>query len=609
MLTQKRPLRQSQLIFPWGIGQIIPFPEGECLMLCGLDAWENTSYENANDSYAEFIIKDERLAKLLQVKEFRLPPDYREYDIGNRNTRIKIPFVRFPQWHYCPRCGHMEKLSLYSPKLEICNDCSKQDKKYKWVKVIPVSFVAVCPSGHIQDFPFMEWVHQNKKPQEECKLTFKSGPFISVKCSCGEQNKLTAIFQDNILKNIIACQGKRPWLGEVDDTNKCSQDLKIVPISASNVYFPNVYSSIYLPNYEKEVRSRIGKILDKEWSYIAKKGIINQNYLEILSEKYNIDLPTLNSAAEQRLNNEKKRSSIISNNLSEEYYRLQEYLSIINGEGGDNQDFYVINYLPNFYNSIIYNYFSKISLIHKLRETRAFYGFSRIFPSDKKTLAEKKAELTKGENVDWLPAAVVYGEGVFLEFNKESIEKWENNNEILSRTERIKKHFYEVQKLRKLKIRKINPRFVLLHTFAHILINQFSTVCGYSSASLRERIYCNVEISETPMNGVLIYTASGDTDGSLGGLVRQGKTGNLESIVYSALQTASWCSADPICIQSTGQGPDSCNLAACHNCALIPECSCEEANRLLDRGMLIGTEEYPNIGYFSGFNSLEFGKE
>ncbi len=78
------------------------------------------------------------------------------------------------------------------------------------------------------------------------------------------------------------------------------------------------------------------------------------------------------------------------------------------------------------------------------------------------------------------------------------------------------------------------------------------------------------------MSGVLIYTASGDSEGSLGGLVRQGKQGNLETIVYNAIENARRCSSDPICIDSSGQGPNSCNLAACHNCALLRETCCEE---------------------------------
>ena len=39
---------------------------------------------------------------------------------------------------------------------------------------------------------------------------------------------------------------------------------------------------------------------------------------------------------------------------------------------------------------------------------------------------------------------------------------------------------------------------------------------------IRERVYCDLDYPDKPMNGVLIYTASGDSEGSLGGLVREG---------------------------------------------------------------------------------------
>ena len=110
------------------------------------------------------------------------------------------------------------------------------------------------------------------------------------------------------------------------------------------------------------------------------------------------------------------------------------------------------------------------------------------------------------------------------------------------------------------------------------------------------------------MNGVLIYTASGDSEGSMGGLVRQGQPGNLETIVNNAIENARWCSSDPICIDSIGQGPNSCNLAACHNCALLPETCCEESNMLLDRAMLIGTLNDPELGYFN-FRWESYGKD
>ena len=141
--------------------------------------------------------------------------------------------------------------------------------------------------------------------------------------------------------------------------------------------------------------------------------------------------------------------------------------------------------------------------------------------------------------------------------------------------------------------------FALLHALAHSLINQLSFDCGYGSASLRERIYCNVDLGSEPMSGILIYTASGDSEGTMGGLVRQGEPSRLLATLIAALRKAQWCSSDPICIETSGQGTDNANLAACHGCILVSETSCEEGNRLLDRAMLVGTLDDPDLGFFS----------
>ena len=140
-----------------------------------------------------------------------------------------------------------------------------------------------------------------------------------------------------------------------------------------------------------------------------------------------------------------------------------------------------------------------------------------------------------------------------------------------------------------------------------ILINQLSFDCGYGSSSLRERIYCDCDFPNKRMDGFLIYTASGDSEGTLGGLVRQGLPGRLETTFARALNKAAWCSYDPVCIESSGQGPDSCNLAACHGCAILPETSCEEGNRLLDRAMLIGSPSDQSMGFFSEYLKVAQG--
>jgi hypothetical protein len=101
------------------------------------------------------------------------------------------------------------------------------------------------------------------------------------------------------------------------------------------------------------------------------------------------------------------------------------------------------------------------------------------------------------------------------------------------------------------------------------------------------------------MNGLLIYTAAGDSEGTMGGLVRKGEAGNLESSVMAAISNSSWCSSDPVCLESKGQGTDSANLAACHACSLLPETSCEHGNRLLDRATVSGLPTNPEMGLLS----------
>ena len=203
--------------------------------------------------------------------------------------------------------------------------------------------------------------------------------------------------------------------------------------------------------------------------------------------------------------------------------------------------------------------------------------------------------------MNWLPAIVVRGEGIFLEINTDLIQAWMENPLVIERAGELRDNYNRLRVERGQPVRQINAKFLLLHTLAHLLINQLSFECGYGSSSLRERIYCNTEDETHMMNGFLIYTASGDSEGTMGGLVRQGNPGNLERIFIRALRKATWCSYDPICIESSGQGPDSCNLAACHGCTLLPETSCEEGNRLLDRTMVVGFPERPEAGFFGNF--------
>lgn len=205
----------------------------------------------------------------------------------------------------------------------------------------------------------------------------------------------------------------------------------------------------------------------------------------------------------------------------------------------------------------------------------------------------------KKQDTNWYPAYEVRGEGIFIEFDENAIFEWQKNNpEIQSRVDVLNEN-YRKSFIGQSKPRKITAKFLLLHTISHALIKQLSFECGYSIASLKERLYCSEIADGKQMSGIFIYTASGDSEGTMGGLVRQGCADTFPGIFKKAMEEAMTCSNDPVCGLSMGQGRDSLNLSACYSCCLIPETSCEEFNIFLDRGTIVGTYENREMGFYS----------
>lgn len=600
-------MRRSQLISPWGIGAIIPFPNDESLMIAGLDMWRY----NTKDT---FIIEDERLIKRLGVRELRWPPDFRDRSSDSVNFNLRIPAVRFPTWHYCPFCGTMQKTGYYT-KQPVCNayqwpnkrNCNPKSKYRR--RLIPERFVVVCPDGHIDDFPVAEWLHHGYKhpyDPDTCVIRRSTGGTsaaltgVFYECSCGAKKSISGATRPGALQNIgYICRGTKPWLGiEKDEENPCGRDdVKVLLRGATNVWFADTRSSIHIPTEDENTNRKILGILSQYFEFLNThriNGEWNREFINMLADKDSLDRDELYNAFVEK-NNNLMGLAEVSEDMSEDEYRLAEYEVLVKSSGSDILDFHSKNYPISMYDSVIQKYFNSISLVPKLRETRAFIGFSRLEPSNI-NIAERKKMLRLG-NGNWLPAIEVYGEGVFFEFNAEVLKEWSTHLNVLERAGKLNRS-YNLSHFASHTNGKLKPEFVLIHTFAHLLINQLSYECGYGSSSLRERIYCEQASNDYKMNGVLIYTASGDSEGSLGGLVRQGKKGRIEDTIILAIKNALWCSSDPICIQSEGQGPESCNLAACHNCALLPETCCEFGNRFLDRGMVVGTLADNSIGFF-----------
>ncbi|WP_435165121.1 DrmB family protein [Paenibacillus glycanilyticus] len=622
------PIRRAQLIAPFGTGAMSISKNGLSAICSGLDHWfkdKNGTFEKVDLS--EFKIKEWRLERLLGVDHFRLPPDFRYRGESEKNKFLTVPFLRFPQWHYCTFCGEMKKTELTTKSREECPSCKEKNvKRY----MVQVPFIAICEKGHIQDFPWREWVHHELSPSCNAKMKLISTgggalTTMQVKCSCGKSrllNGITTAHPDgttDLSKELIGdgmiftCQGKKPWLG-TEEGEPCDCHLRGSLRSASNVYFAQVKSAIYIPGEaNKQINQLVTMFRTNQF-----ERLINLTKLGNLSfEKTIIELRTqfpteLQSYTDNEIKraliameqNEDERAGIVNEEFDlERILRLEEY-SVLS-EPTEQEELKIRHVPIEKYDKQIFQlekYFSDVFLVERLKETRVLAGFNRVFNDQPRDYLELKHHMWRSvphnTSDDWLPAYVVYGEGIFLKFNPELLHDWEQRINVNTRIQPLAERYRHLLNNRRTREKQIIPRFVMAHTFAHLLMNQLTFECGYSSSSLRERLYISNDESK-PMYGVLIYTAAGDSDGTMGGLVRMGKPGYLEQVIRKSLLNAGWCSADPICSEIEAQGPDSCNMAACHSCSLVPETACEEFNRFLDRGLTVGLPGMREIAYFS----------
>ena len=629
-------MRRAQLVSPFGVGAMSVLVDGTSVITAGLDHW--FPRDNPDLVLQDFVVHDWRLESRLKVKEFRLPPDYRAgFGDDRRNTRLSVPALRFPRYAFCMYCKRLKTTPLSFQDAVRCEDMTHVGGRGQGPKMSQVPFVAICEAGHIDDFPFREWVHRSASPQ--CTGTLRlvstgAGGLEGqvVRCGydakgqrderqgCGANrtlmgvtmagrrdkagNESTVLTQDLAKDELYLCTGARPWLHEL--RGACDQPVRGALRAAGNVYFPRVESSIFLPQKIGAVtgalralleRPDVSPVLDAVHTFVGAEATASQIRLQLPSELFD------SHSDEELVDAYRDRFGLGEETADEEdsddldIWRYPEFKMLRETPNDD-----ALRASDPGVHSNLHSHVERVRSVTVLQETRAMRGFTRGRDNDLKIPVGKallRRHALKPEK-DWLPAYVVKGEGIYFELDTDNLNRWESRGDVQQRADLIGHRYGQVTTDRGGRPRDISPRMVMLHTLAHLLINELVFTCGYSSASLRERLYVSRESTRT-MAGLLIYTAAGDSEGTMGGLVRMSRRDQLQPIFSAALNDARWCSTDPVCMDAgqRGQGPDSCNLAACHGCALLPETSCEEFNRFLDRGLVVGTFDDPTLGFFS----------
>lgn len=567
MATTKGHIRRSQLITTFGVGAVVPLGD-EAFMVADLDLW----------GIVKADLHEPRLQKELRVNGFVQPP--------TTEDGADVPVVRFPTFVSCPICGRLDSHREFTQfDLNDCTECSHA--------LVPSRFVVACEEGHIDDFPYMRWVHHGR-PAEGSKHNLRlkasgatsSLASIEITCSCGVARTMEDAFDRFALRDVTRCLGRHPWKRR--DGEPCDAVPRTLQRGASSVWFSQTRSALSIPPWS-EAASRA---LDVHWATLrhvpaaALGPIIDSMHL---AESTGYTKDELLQIAEVR----KKQEG--GDQTGDVGLRHEEYEALVRGrpETPKDTDFATRDgEIP----ALLKKYLSQLQLVTRLREIRALEGFSRVNPprgveGDASNLVRLQ---TTGEA--WLPAIEVKGEGLFLRLAEGAVAEWADRPGVAARAavlgerDRLRHEGWGVPPTR-----EITPAFLLLHVLAHAVINQLSLDAGYPAGSLRERLFADAGDC-----GLLVYTATTDSAGSLGGLIARGETGSFEGLVKDAVARFSWCSSDPVCIESEAGGVESLNLAACHSCVLLPETSCEEMNSFLDRALLVGTPDDPDLGFFRG---------
>ena len=558
-------LRPNQIITTFGPGAVVDAVKDSVTIL-DISYWKHKGQK----------IIDGRLASYLGVECFYMPRTSFSGD---------VPVVTFPYWHVCSRCGRLfdarENFNLerYLKHGVTCPECHRP--------AYPSRFITICEDGHMSDFPWKWWVHRGDSDCNGTLKMYSTGNTSTladmwVECSCGARRNMSGATQKDNFDD-VECTGHHPFRPGVKN-QKCNKHVVPSQRGASNVYFAVNKSAISIPPWINPLYNLIDEHLRVIESY---KEDFGEMGLQKIYEKYfsAFTREEFNEALERRMNNIKEYMEI----KRMEYEAIRHFDDPLY-ESNKKHFKAEEDTLPGY----LKKYFSRIIRVTRLREVRVLLGFTRVEAPDPDADEQPNVvELSKGKSERWLPAAEVNGEGIFIEFNKDTLGSWLNVDAVKVISQKYSDSYQEFCRSKGWKITvQRNAVYVLLHTFAHLMIKQMSMFSGYSSSAIRERIYFGDK-----MSGILLYTGSSDKEGSLGGLVELGTPDQMTKLMRDAFQEALVCTNDPECMSNLPAGKNS-NGAACHSCCMVSETACENGNRMLDRGLVVPIPGRESCSYF-----------
>ncbi|WP_326643543.1 DrmB family protein [Streptosporangium sp. NBC_01755] len=616
-------VRPSHLMFTSGVGSIVDLPNFSVLVR-GLDDWR---YDRLGDTPQ--VIIEARLLAAVQailgktVGELKPAPWLPGTDTKPKGeaARVGVPVMPFPSWMRCTACNLLAPIDTQAfgfrndkpskpHEARFFHECGRGNKERL---VVGARFVLACTAGHLDDFPYLEFVHRGQKCAKAPKPNLRMEDFggniganVRITCQrCGEDRNIREAMGRKGRAELPGCRGRHPHLGTFAE-NGCKQQPHLVVVGASNQWFAQPLSALAVP---KPGADELDARVEQFW-----ESLQHAPGVEIL--EYMRRVAPLSHELAKWPDNEEVWAAIERHRdkLEAASGEVQGRLDLLTPEWQvfsaptlpEPTDDFTLHRHPDGVPSLLKGYFADVIQAERLREVRAMIGFTRLdAPDFEDPELVTRAPLARSKPT-WVPASEVRGEGIFLKLSEDLLTAWEGRVRASSFTDehsgqtrsvphehreaygRFRDHRYSDRIPLGFDRYRGWPdlRYYALHTLSHLLIRTIALECGYNSASLSERIYAGTE--DDPRSGILIYTAVPDAEGTLGGLVSLAEPEELVRLTRRALSEARHCSSDPLCAERLPRAPeDFLHGAACHVCLFVSETTCERGNRFLDRRFIV----------------------
>ncbi|MER7165309.1 DUF1998 domain-containing protein [Micromonospora sp. NPDC000207] len=615
-------VRPSHLMFTTGVGAVVDLPNFSVLVR-GLDDWDHKLVPEFTPIVENRLLAEVR--KFLNdpaIEQLRPAPWVEGADEPNSPAaKIGVPITPFPGWLRCTACDELAPVEGSTFDFENSKprkphearffhvSCSRK-KSGRRPMAVAARFVLACTAGHLDDFPYTEFAHQGAGCPEAShpKLRMDDrggnlGANVEIRCMpCGARRNLKEVLGQRGAAKLPRCRGRRAHLGDFE-SGECPGELKLLVIGASNQWFAQTLSALAVPpTGASELQA---KVVDHWSTFEQMESIAFVAFARVAVPA----MKAFDRWSDQEVWAAIQRQRNTPESEDDRGYpdlRTPEWEIFSAAQLPTATDDFTLRRDPDGVPAQLKEVYADVIQAERLREVRALVGFTRLDapdPMDPDLVI--RAPLARAR-VDWVPASEVRGEGIFLRLPEDLLTEWTAR---VTDTESMQTHREAYARFRRSRysgrIRGgFEPmrhwpgeRFIALHTLSHLLIRTIALECGYSSASLSERIYSATE-QDPHRAGILIYTAVPDAEGTLGGLVSLAEPAALFRLTRRALADAMHCSSDPLCAERLPHDPaEFLHGAACHVCLFVSETTCERGNRFLDRRFVVPVDG-PELALF-----------